>query len=573
MGSAIGDYIHFHSQRYAAFGTERGKGLETKGNETNGYDTGKQVFSKYIQDRKDILMNQKKVFDITKAEENKEYLKVLKELMNNWNMSKKDAKSDYEKGIYEGVQIVKELLKQKFGSVAEKTIKMVEGTFDSVTKKSNGNLSSHDRALINGVKEIEFVDSKTGKTVNHYAGKIADTLYDLEAAVKISKDKGSLSKPKAKEIQTKITELKHYLVSLNDFAEEINSGFYKDVKPSRSKLTLSVKHDIGHKLNTDAKAVKNLYTEINKLIGQVKATEGIRSKYVGQAFEGIAVVAAEIVKNKGYEGLSDILKKLQKGQRGKNVLQGWSGSNSASLYLKDVSFADFLNPESIMSKGYTFQQNQTLGNWTISAEGSQDKIDIMANFNEGTPLYISAKNYHIGNSKSVSIHLVTESPLFVILLATATPDFINHFLNVTAINYDKDQNDSKVTEAKNLAKKAIQLIILETALKGYRGENKADTFLVNDSITGEVKMLSIADLICGIISQEDWQKYFWISNKGLPKFHNKWQPIESGEENGEKAAERRIQDLLMQAYNYKVSAGIYSGALDLVAKDKILSKI
>jgi hypothetical protein len=157
MGSAIGDYIHFHSQRYAAFGTNRADGVSitTQKNFTKGYNQGKRTMETFVKQKREFFSKRKNNIVIGgKNTSDKEFLTILKELMNSWNLSEKQvAEKGYEEGVYEGVQAIKKILEEDFGTVAEKTIKMVEGTFDTKVKN---HLTAKQKVKIKGVKELDI---------------------------------------------------------------------------------------------------------------------------------------------------------------------------------------------------------------------------------------------------------------------------------------------------------------------------------------------------------------------------------------------------------------------------------
>jgi len=68
---------------------------------------------------------------------------------------------------------------------------------------------------------------------------------------------------------------------------------------------------------------------------------------------------------------------------------------------------------------------------------TQDKLDVAFEW-KGDLLNISAKNYSLANSDAM-IHLLSGSSLLY-LISNENPDFVNHWLNLIAANYDGGDN-------------------------------------------------------------------------------------------------------------------------------------
>lgn len=555
MGSAIGDYIHFHSQRYGAFGTSRADGVSTKAqkNFTKGYNQGKQAMETFIKQKKEFFNKRKNNIVIGgKNASDREFLTILKELMNSWNLSEKQvAEKGYTEGVYEGVQAVKEILEEDFGNVAEKTIKMVEGTFDT---KLKGHLTAKQKVKMKGVKELD-IDSQ------HYVSTIRDTLDNLLIAAQISfQSEDGISQAKLNDIKKDVTKLKYQLKDFSQKAYNLRKGIYNKEGATQAG---GFKEELYSNLAGYRKGAKlavtkdttSFYEEINKLIGQVKATQGIQSMYAGEAFQLAISMAALIAQGKGQEELQKAIAEMLKGDNMRQAVDKvWTGGVRTNITLKDVSFAQYVDVKSLYNGSNQAQQNR-IGNWDITTSFSQDKVDVVAGLDDKRPRLISAKNYHLPKNRNTRIHLVSESPLLTLLIAKTNPNFINHFLNITAINYSKDAGNKTITEAKELAQQAVKLLLLQTSLKGYK-TTQANTFLVNDAITGNLKMLSMNDIITTVINDID--SYFWLSG-GSFNFENKWY---GGRAASQEDANARISDLIQQLYSYKVSAGIRSSAID-----------
>lgn len=515
MGSAIGDYIHLKSQNYLKYGTRK------DGNKTyDGQAEGKAVMRHYINERKNFFKNQAQNFKLNSASGSNDikFLETLKNLINAWDTE--ESQTGYDKGLAEGVQIVKDLLKEKFGDIAEDVIKMTAKTFSSTMTATTESgqkieIGSLEKLTVNGLKGSE-----------HYTQTIGNRLESIKNILKFASDKGQMKKEKVTELQKDLNSLE------KEFNNLSNEAYYIQQRGSKTLFRNTIK-------------IRNFYGKINELIGKLKGVQGIRKGYVGDAFQLAIAVASQLAAGKTAK---EIKKMLLTDLQNKDSKQIWFGGLQTSM-TKEVSFAKDIDVSKILGKRVT----RTLGqNWTFTTSASQDKVDIGFSFNEGEQRLISAKNYAL-YGKSTAVHILGDAPLLTLMIAQTNGEFINHFLNIMAEREDQSVQNNVITNMKQVAEMALQIMVLESSLQGYR-DMKANTFIINNSTSGAINMMTTADLFNAVAS--NLNAYLKIEKSG--RLINKF--IEpQGENDNQTASARRITAVLRSAAECKIKASILSG--------------
>lgn len=546
MGSAIGDYIHLHASRYAAFGIDRAEGLsEENVKSRDGYTQGKQVMSEYVNQRKTYFENQAKSFKLD-ADSDSTFLQTLKDLINSWENS--DPQGSYEQGLKEGVDIVKQILQETFGKdVAEKVLKMTVEKFSAII---DGGATDEQKVKAKGISKIK-VDGKT----QHHVRTIRDLLDDINVGLTMLLNSGSMTKEKVNNLQNQVKGLQLQLATFDNYAQQMRSGEVKYKNQMTKAESLDSLNDLtgtqrGHKLK-NTRAVTNFYNRINNIVGQLKGLQGIKSRYVGDAFQLAIAVASQIAADKGLQGIRDMLRQDMKNKTSKQI---WSGGLQTTTTFQGISFEKSVDVSKVFGKNYKTQQD-SMGNWDITTSASQDKVDVGFSLG-GRDYLVSAKNYAL-HGGTAQVHIVSGAPLLTLLLAQTNAQFINHYLNIVAVrDTHQNQNFQDAEKAKQVAKEAIQVLILEASLQGYR-DTKANVFIINDSNTGTIRMITIADLFNTVISNLD--AYLNVENPGtqIRNVFDKDNPND------------RITSLLRDVYNYKIKASISGKALIAAATEKM----
>lgn len=218
--------------------------------------------------------------------------------------------------------------------------------------------------------------------------------------------------------------------------------------------------------------------------------------------------------------------------------------------------------------------------WTAHGNPSQGKVDVIleaSTLGTSTDLRISAKSVSLAHGGSGWIHAVSDTNLLAIL-GDEDSDFINHYANIFAIHED----DNKFSEIKNCRTAYLQIVQFLSAIKALTGDvtrisldgqkvdDSANIFVVNDVLTGDVKIVPMRDLISrlldkipeesigtgGTISLEvngvktSGGKYqsLLLKNDATPDKKDKWQ---------------RVASVYAQMHSQKISVSIHASLLNL----------
>lgn len=564
MGSAIGDYIHYHASRYKAFGLEKGFGKSESEGSGQGYEEGANAMKVFVDNRRKYFESQYNLSKLQKSNSGPEagYLDIVKDIINNWDTNY-NGKDDYQKGIKKSIEIIKDLLKQRFGkTVAEKLIKM-SGEYFSGIVKGKKQLTVKQKVKIKGLQKIDTKSQHYVSTIQRTLDQLYEAVASLRVGAKSGKtksEKAKLSDETASDYYEKIRKWRSALSDYATFADQVRKGTFaedgykaitsRDAKTSNRIINDIIKGKKGPKLANQS-YIKEMYKEINTMIGELKV-EGLEKQYVGQAFQLVCAMGAEIAAIKATGSIKNLASKLndfikkQNGKRNRTNLNGiWTGWQKTNMVFEGISFLEDVPVWTLFGSNYIFSQNIKDRSWNITTAKSQDKVDISFTL-DNKDFFLSAKNYHLTKrgGGTNNVHIVSQVPFLVLLLAQAQKNsqFVNHFLNIEAARWRDEKSLIGLSHAKNLANEAMKIIIAEGALKGYR-DVKANMFILNDSTTGEIKMVS-TDALLYVISL-NLNAYLDIeSTRNF--FNNKWNETPT----------TRITSLLQDAYNRKISASI-----------------
>ena len=172
---------------------------------------------------------------------------------------------------------------------------------------------------------------------------------------------------------------------------------------------------------------------------------------VGYVFELALSAFSGQVSNRAGEISADLVNEAMRGAARSNPMIRIEEIDKN--FFNEELFGNLINPNT--------QSN--LGVWQRTPDGTafqftaptQDKLDVALSF-DGEMYNITAKNY--ANILARDIHIVSGTPLLSMLLGN-DPDFVNHYLNITAT---VPGDTSHIT----LAHEAMKLTILLRALTG-----------------------------------------------------------------------------------------------------------
>lgn len=202
-----------------------------------------------------------------------------------------------------------------------------------------------------------------------------------------------------------------------------------------------------------------------------------------------------------------------------------------------------------------------LGVWQRTSDGTgfqftaptQDKLDVALSF-DGEMYNITAKNY--ANILARDIHIVSGTPLLSMLLGN-DPNFINHYLNITA---SVPGDTSHMT----LAHEAMKLTILLRSLTGISSSaagSTADVLVVNDRASKHIYIRSIGELVSQIAMRLDqidnYMKIHGLGSDGSLNIKNDFVGAGLSDED----ARIRITKLLASLQNKKISVSLKGTAL------------
>lgn len=170
----------------------------------------------------------------------------------------------------------------------------------------------------------------------------------------------------------------------------------------------------------------------------------------------------------------------------------------------------------------------------------------MYELQDGQVAKISAKN--IALDSGFNVHILSGAS-FLTLIQDEDADFINHYLNITALHNDIEPSSGLITSAHNVMK---EIILLKAISGGTLGRTSADTFIVNNNRASGIDSVQIYD-INELLKKayENIEEYTEITLGGGDlsnyRFRNDFEAS---------SYEARITKLIAQVHNNKVMAAL-----------------
>ena len=500
----IGNYIHYHLERYRCFGismatTGRGTGMAVDGGREGEYE-GIQAFKDQRQKIKERASN------ITRK--NVELQAIENKL--NFFMSSKD----YSKKM----QNVKNYIEDTYGmniSDAELKYGRVESNLAASTQKNIATINevfSGNSTLMRG--------GKSGKdsylNVNSIAPEVgAQNIYlaTIVGRVKLIRNMLNMQVIQSGN-KLKINQM---LDSVTDIMKQILGDKYtKDLFetpdcPPEFKNCLISLEDIK---NTPAKDKSNLITLINSLLKNPEIFPRNRAKEaqgaMGELIALIALTGCDIAAQEAADKAVGSIK-----------ANDWKGQMVGRKYQREVAFdRQFFDNKAIWTNFYatkkiTYGENGGTQK-VITKKGfeAQGKVDIEVEYKSGY-LPISVKNYTLAAQRDIS--LVSGTGL-LFLLQDEFSDYVNHYLNVIAYHQDTGYG----SELREQAYLATAYTVLYKAITGdvygHFGDDVAEIFVVHDASKDTAgytnqgwKVYSISGLLYNILqSAESLSRYATI---------------------------------------------------------------
>lgn len=488
--SKIGNYVHYHIENYHKYGLSyNGK----DGNDSN-------AFYEY-QDKKTQILN-----SIQKYKDQK-YLETFEKEINKLfgNLNDKNLSETESKNIDFIWKRVEERLSEDFNT--------------SLTKinTSTGDIEKINNAEIQKSIEASIDTIKTKKTDSNI---FLSTLIKRIRGIEYLLNNNIFGQTTQEELRTKLNEIYKEIADLSEYTiNDLKLKGFSDAELKDLKINL--------------KSAKPTIDQINQLIKDYVKVPDINLQR-GTLFEFLLAYVPGIAKTDLQQTFKDFEKSVKGGER-------------LDVLLDPSFFDDYIDFSALSNK------EVKIGNKTYLSLGlSQQKIDVEIRKDDEfvEPLKISAKNVNLFSGKDV--HIVSESPLLV-LIQNEDPNFINHYLNVTAAHpKDDSKNDASQIAA---AHETMKILLLYKGLSGdLIGREAANIFVYNNNKTEQSKVVDIYTLVKEAVKDIDNSFSVTANENDLSniRYENDWIYAEDFL-NGSHA---RINNLIFTLHQQKVNVAL-----------------
>ena len=455
MGNKIGDYIHYHAINYLKYGINH-VGQTSGASAQVSMDTQKRKIQESIR-------NTQRMSKVDK----KELQRRLK-----WLMS-----PPYENGgVYSDSESA-----QEYNELWNLLLEFFEFEFGDAV----GRISRSTANIFEGMQVQDL--NKINVKYNKQDVMASTILKNLQAIVQAYQNQFSMINGKKYYYSDAEMEILHNtLGEISQALEQLGS----EVQGKMAALVAGERSDF----KIDLQSAKDVIQAINKIAIRSRGTANLAK---GTLFEYMIAVAPLI----GKKLTTDALREAVATSLGVGGSYAGSSSGSVKGYQSTAVqfdaklFSDSANWDQILTQGYV-QKNDLI--WE-ARKPSQDKVDVTIQMRpDGKNFNISAKNVNLTGANSRGITLVSNTSLLQ-LLSHLDSDFATHYLNqhVLRVNSHVQVRPDMYTEAKTI----MNLSLLEQALRGFKnGAEKADVFVVNDNITGEIQVLNMGDILSDFIN-------------------------------------------------------------------------
>jgi len=477
--SAIGDYIHLTYTGYVK-GPEQGSGRPPF---FDNYGTALTAKQRQFQN---WLKKQNSPTVSILEKETQKVLNLLKNFRDNrGNVSESDRK------------LVENILEDLWAQLDTKYL-----TLDKISAASAGLLQAGGFYVGQYTGESggkQTVQTESISNINNQLQNLLDnTLNDLWVNIKNITEDGITLKRIEKEIINTQKNINDFIIKLQNQCKTLNVSDFPQASRELNSLFQNLSNSLKNNKNYDD---INIEAEINTIAEGLNAGLAV-NQYKGDISEAlISVIAQRLVAVTG----SSIEKAVVSGQeRSKRGID-------TKFFSPDIVWEDAL-------EGKKFKQ--PFGNFIVSADAVQDKVDVKIETTNGRHAYISAKNY---SSKSLARGVTNKSASFLTLIQNENQwDFINHYLNLNAVRGKNRRSIKSNTEEINSLLRQIVLAKLITGYNTITGENEqimdsANVFVVFNSDNYTVKYYDMDDVLLRVIQKNRYKDlripvFFYNSN-------------------------------------------------------------
>ncbi len=427
--SAIGDYVHLTYEGYAK-GPQLGSGKPPyeKG-------VGAIIRSHETAFMRDVDKMKSRILKNLQEQMNKDLA-----LLNAFQMANK-GKVDYP----EINELIEAFLDDLNSELTDKWFQI-----DLVAAASNGLLSSAGffagRAKTKKTRGKDFT-SYQQSVIQNVNQNIEDILMNTISEIEAVLTKQGFP---ADQIQKNITKTRHkvqtFINNLQNNMRAIdpsNKTAQKKIKQIFDKLSSMV-------LNENDKQNSDIITLVNTVLAGISMGIEGKGSYKGDMGEAITTVMAKHLAATAGLGIEKVMTVGTSGRSQRGIL--------TSNFSKDIDWGQVLGKDVGQSE---------YGDYLLTTSGTQaDKVDVEISLKNNEHASISVKNY---SPKSLARGIRNESANLLMLLQNENDDdFINHFLNLSALKeYREDYNR---IAAYNLIRK----IVIAKLITGYNTVTSAN---------------------------------------------------------------------------------------------------
>ena len=485
--SAIGDYVHLTFAGYVKEkGEDRGPFFEYCG---SALAIREKHFNQWID----------KQFSPIKKELEQELQKNLS-LLKSFKDNKGNISMVEENEI--AMALIEDLwneLEIKYLTV-DKTAATSSGLIDSASFFSGTNVGKNGANTFRQQMTVGNINTQIQNLLNDTLDTINKEIFSI-----LSKDDLETKKINDAVLKTR-NKLNSFILNLSQKMKVIDTSSQKNTFNILQKIFKDLQEELekNEELNTSI----NLMNKLNKLAYGL--TRGItENQFKGDIAEALIAITAK--------RMSGIALK----ESNKTILSAMvSGQERSSRGIDTNNFIPGLDWEKIADKE-SFKR--PFGEFIVSADAVQDKVDIKIELEGGEHTYISAKNY---SAKSLKDGVTNKSASFLSLIQNENGNnLINHYLNLNAVNGGRATLKRNADAYNNFIRKITiaKLITGYSTIVGLNSQTMsvANVFAVFDSTNYTVNLYDMKDVLNGIFSGNRYQsmyipQYFFGDNVSAP---------------------------------------------------------
>lgn len=485
--SAIGDYVHLTFAGYVKEkGEDRGPFFEYCG---SALAIREKHFNQWID----------KQFSPIKKELEQELQKNLS-LLKSFKDNKGNISMVEENEI--AMALIEDLwneLEIKYLTV-DKIAATSSGLIDSASFFSGTNVGKNGANTFRQQMTVGNINTQIQNLLNNTLDTINKEIFSI-----LSKDD-----LETKKINDAVSKTRN---KLNSFILNLSQKM-KVIDTSSQKNTFNILQKIFKDLQEELEKNEELNTSINLMNKLNKLAYGLTRGITENQFKGDIAEALIAITARRMSGIA--LKESNKTISSAMV----SGQERSSRGIDTNNFIPGLDWEKIADKE-SFKR--PFGEFIVSADAVQDKVDIKIELEGGEHTYISAKNY---SAKSLKDGVTNKSASFLSLIQNENGNnLINHYLNLNAVNGGRATLKRNADAYNNFIRKITiaKLITGYSTIVGLNSQTMsvANVFAVFDSTNYTVNLYDMKDVLNGIFSGNRYQsmyipQYFFGDNVSAP---------------------------------------------------------